>query len=318
MGLIFTFQPADKPDEPTGATPMRLSASDSLAKGLALLRDHDYAQAERALRACVFQDSGCLPAVRALAAALLALNDAKGARAVLRDYCEGQSMCAKGWILAAQLEWKLGAYDDALVLLRRGLDRLPHSPELRRQIDLLSGARGSTSAKPRTDATGSTCPDLLDRVARDVRLLEGLLNLPATREDTPMLREIESRLRRLLEAQPMHADRHLLLARLQLRLGDAASAHRSVQRALRVNPQYPQAQRLRATLLARARDHADAIRTLETLIARGLKWPDLHLQIAQSQHAIGQKDRARQHLYTALQINPAYHRARALLERCAA
>jgi predicted Zn-dependent protease len=133
-----------------------------------------------------------------------------------------------------------------------------------------------------------------------------------------MLRALESRLDRLLENQPAHPDRQLLLARLQLRLGDDRAAARSVNRALRASPAYPQALRMRATLLARAGDYDQAVRTLKSLLAKGHDWPDLHVQIAQWQHARGQNEHARQHLYDALRLNPQYAQAQSLLRRCAA
>jgi len=91
-------------------------------------------------------------------------------------------------------------------------------------------------------------PTFSNRVARDTRLLQAVINLPAHERDTPMLRALESRLALLLQSQPAHPDRQVLLAKLQLRLGDHRAAGRSVRRALRARPDYPQALRLRATL----------------------------------------------------------------------
>src|SRR5688500_17685964 len=91
-------------------------------------------------------------------------------------------------------------------------------------------------------------PTFSNRVARDTRLLQAVINLPAHERDTPMLRALESRLALLLQSQPAHPDRQALLAKRQLRLGDHRAAGRSVRRALRARPDYPQALRLRATL----------------------------------------------------------------------
>jgi tetratricopeptide (TPR) repeat protein len=287
-------------------------------RGLASLRAGQYAVAARHLRAALAGDPGHLGTVRALTAALLAADQPAAAHKVLSDYLIDHPACARGWTLAALFEWKLGRYDDAIRVLRRALEFLPQSPNLRSQLDLFLGARGESASGANAQAAGARDPDYLDRVVQDPRILEGLLNLPADDKDAPMLREIESRLARLVEAQPLHADRQLLLARLYLRLGDLAAATRCVHRALRANPDFADARRLRATLLARAGDYDQAIRSVQELIAQGRDWPDLHVQAAQWQHARGRNEQARQHLYNALRINPRYRRAHALLQRCAA
>ena len=289
-----------------------------LSQGLAQLRAGDFAGATELLRAALARDAGHLPTIRALAAAHLARRQPSAARNVIADYLSNHPMCPRGWVLAAQLEWKLARREDAVRLLRRGLDFLPHSDDLKRRLAAFLAAMGRSVQPIRAAGEQPAAPDYLDRVARDTRLLEGLINLPAGDDDTPMLRAIESRLARLVESQPMHADRHLLLARLQLKIGDLPAATRSVHRALRANPNFNAAHRLRATLLARAGDHDQAVRALQALVAAGCQWPDLHVQIAQWQHATGKSDQARQHLYTALRINPHFHRAKALLGRCAA
>jgi Tfp pilus assembly protein PilF len=289
-----------------------------LSQGLAQLRASDFAGAAESLRAALARDAGHLPTIRALAAAHLAQGQPAAARKVIADYLSNYPMCPRGWVLAARLEWKLARREDAVRLLRRGLDFLPHSDDLKKQLGVLLAATGrGVESIPSADEE-PTAPDYLDRVARDTRLLEGLINLPAGDDDTPMLRAIELRLARLVESQPMHADRQLLLARLELKIGDLPAATRSVHRALRANPNFIAAHRLRATLLARAGDHEQAIRALQALVAGGCQWPDLHVQIAQWQHATGKSDQARQHLYTALRINPDYERAKSLLQRCAA
>ena len=261
-----------------------------------------------------------LAAARALATAYLARQDFVAARGVLSQYVLHNPMVEQGWVLAALLEWKLGRWEDAVVWVRRGLEMMPQSGALRRQLNVLLGAMGRGDVVEADCALASDAgqPDYLHRVARETRVLGGLLNLPGDDADTMMWRGIESRLAQLIEAQPLHADRQLLLARVRLRLGDVAGAMASVQRALRANPDYPQAQRLRAVLLAQGGDYEQAIGIVQGLIARGLDWPDLHVQIAQWQHAAGQDEAARQHLYTALKINPRYAKAQTMLERCAA
>jgi Tfp pilus assembly protein PilF len=289
-----------------------------LNQGLALLRAGDFGNATRSLQAALARDAGHLPTVRALATAHLSQHQPVAARKVLADYLANHPMCPRGWVLAARLEWKLARRDDAVRVLRRGLDFLPHSDPLKQQLARFLAAMGRQVESTPEAKESPPAPDYLDRVARDTRLLEGLINLPADDADSPMFRAIELRLARLVESQPMHADRQLLLARLQLKIGDLPAATSCVQRALRASPNFTAAHRLRATLLARAGDHEQAIRALQTLIAGGCHWPDLHVQIAQWQHATGKSDQARQHLYTALRINPQYQRARSLLERCAA
>jgi tetratricopeptide (TPR) repeat protein len=285
---------------------------------MAIVGSHvDPSQQLARLREAVCTDGGDLAAARRLATEHVALNEFVAARGVLSQYVSNNPMVEQGWILAGLLEWKLGRWEDAVGWVRRGLAMMPQSEALWRQHAVFLAARGESAAVPE-GTSDLQRPDCLDRVARETRLLAGLLNLPGDEGDAPMWRGIESRLAKLLEAQPLHADRQLLLARVRLRLGDAAGAMVGVQRALRANPDYPQAQRLRAVLLAKGGEYEEAIGIVQGLIARGLDWPDLHVQVAQWQHAAGADDAARQHLYTALRINPRYGKAQAMLERCAA
>jgi tetratricopeptide (TPR) repeat protein len=261
-------------------------------------------------------DPAHLPTVRALAGVLLAEGQPAQARNVLANYLLDHPTCARGWKLAALLEWKLSRYDQAIGILHRALERLPHSPFLRSQLDVFLQAMGRPGQTPQSEPIGD--PDYLDRIVQDPRLLEALLNLASDENDTLIFREIASRLTRLIDEQPRHADRLLQLARVHLRLGDMAAATTAVQRAVELNPNFADAQRLRATLLARAGDHDQAIAALKSLVAAGRDWPDLHVQIARCQHATGRKDQARQHLYRALNKNPRYPSAVRLLRRCAA
>ena len=82
-------------------------------------------------------------------------------------------------------------------------------------------------------------------------MLDGVLNSPESPDDLAMLRELEGRIAALLTTQPYHADRQLGLARLQVKIGALPAALISVQRALRVNPNYVEADRLRATILGK-------------------------------------------------------------------
>jgi tetratricopeptide (TPR) repeat protein len=158
----------------------------------------------------------------------------------------------------------------------------------------------------------------LDRVAEDPKLLDSLLNLPGDEADLEMLKGLEFKLARLLESQPYHADRQLVLARLRVRIGELPAALLSVQRALRANPQYVEAHRLRATVLGRMGEYDEAIEILEELIGRGMDWADLHFEVAELQTARGRAADARSHLYSAIRLNPRFERARELLERVAA
>jgi len=61
-----------------------------------------------------------------------------------------------------------------------------------------------------------------------------------------------------------------------------------------------------------------AIDVLETLIRRGLDWPDIHCQLAQLQKTRGSADEARSHLYSAIRLNPKFEQAKQMLEKWAA
>jgi tetratricopeptide (TPR) repeat protein len=228
-------------------------------------------------------------------------------------------LCGQAWRLAAQLDWKLGRYDEALKTLERGLARLPHSDLLRHQVALFGGARGQAQAgHSHVTLIDPADPDPLDRLVERPDLLTALLELPTTTDDVGMLRTLERKLADLLGSQPLHADRHLALAKVHLKLTDRAAAIRSVQRALRANPDYAEAHRLHASLLADQGHFEPAIQILKKLIAAHRDWPDLHCQLADLRRRQGDREQARSHLYTALNLNPNYPRAQELLRRCAA
>jgi Flp pilus assembly protein TadD len=259
-----------------------------LDQGLAHLAAGRWRQAIAALRTADRLEPGRLQVVRALATACLQAGDPAQARVALHAYTLDQPMCAEGWRLAAQLEWKLHQYDAAMEVLSRGLSHLPNSQILHRQTALFWGARGKLETAALhayvapLDAPRATIePDCLDRLVRDSKLLASLLDLPAQQADVEMLRAVEVKLAGLLETQPDHADRHLLLARLQARLEALPAALLSVQRALRANPRYVEAHRLRATLLDKLGQTDAAIAILRMLVKQGANWPDLHEQIAQ-------------------------------------
>lgn len=291
-------------------------------EGLAHLAEHRWDAAVVSLRVALSREPGRFAITRALVTAYLKSGDIPSARSAASSFTMNYPMCAEGWRLAGQLEYKLNDYPGAIKLLQRGLDHLPSSDILKRQLALFQSVtgnqhQGSSNSIP-TDLQAASDPDWLDRAAQDPRLLESLLNLPTEDTDIEMLRQLESKLARLLESQQYHADRQLMLARLQNKIGDAAAAMLSVQRALRANPDYVEAHRLRATLSAGAGDFDGAIEILEALIARGCDWPDVHYQIAELQRQRGKAEAARSHLYSAIRLNPRFEQAKQLLERCAA
>jgi tetratricopeptide (TPR) repeat protein len=268
-----------------------------LQAGMAHLAAGRWAEAAAALRIANRREPGRLGVVRALATACLHGGDEAGARGAVAEFVLDNPMCAEGWRLAAQLEWKLNRYDDAMATLARGLERLPNSAALHKQTALFWGARGrlensarhSERAADQTEGAALVDPDYLDRLARDPKMLGSLLDLPGDGGDVAMLRAVEHKLAALLESQPHHADRQLVLARLQVRIDALPAAMLSVQRALRANPKYAEAHRLRATILGKLGEFDQAIEILQTLVRTGSDWADIRLQIAELRQA---RDRA--------------------------
>jgi tetratricopeptide (TPR) repeat protein len=284
-----------------------------------------WSAAADALRVANQREPGRLAVVRALATACLYGGDDQGARRAVGQFVLDHPMCAEGWRLAAQLEWKLNQYDEAMAVLGRGLERLPNSAVLHRQTALFWGARGKLeNSALHTERVGagreiaSADPDYLDRVAQDPKLLGSLLDVAGADANLEMLREVERKLSALLQNQPHHADRQLVLARLQVRIDELPAAMLSVQRALRASPRFVEAHRLRATILGKLGEHEQAIEILKKLIRDGSNWADIHYQIAELQQARGRAEEARSHLYSAIRLNPEFQEAKQLLERWAA
>jgi predicted Zn-dependent protease len=324
-----------------------------LEEGLAHLRASRFDHAIVALRLALQREPGRFAAIRGLATAYLLSGEPKLARRAMENFTAGHPMSAEGWRLAAQLEWKLNYRASAVEILYAGLKRLPLSQVLHRQLavflaaegklaeaamhvgdqadsggvaDYLAAAGGVSGKMPAPTAAYKTPaaepdPDWLDQIAQDPILLQAIL-LPLSAklsdEARQMLQGIEWKLARLLEAQPNHADRQLLLARLQARLDAIPAAMLSLQRALRANPNLIEAHRLKSQLHARIGEVDCAIAILQDLLKRGFVWPDIHFEMAELERQRGHAPEARSHLYTAIRLNPDFEAARDLLERMAA
>ena len=163
-------------------------------------------------------------------------------------------------------------------------------------------AQSAVLRSAKKQAPTETDPDWLDQIAADPVLLSAILS-PFNPESTPisaetrqMLLNIEWKLARLLEAQPHHADRQLLLARLQAKLDSIPAAMLSLQRAMRANPNLVDAHRLKSQLHARIGEPDQALTILRDLLARGFSWPDLHYEIAALEQQQGHASEARAHL----------------------
>jgi tetratricopeptide (TPR) repeat protein len=228
-----------------------------ISAGLACLARGDWAGAVRELTGAARREAGSLRVVRGLATAHLQLGNADVARAVIGRFVLAQPLSAEGWRLAALLEWKLGRRDEAIRVIARGLERLPGSDVLNQQMDVFTGAMGDRVSVVTAAAEGlgrggrvggTVDADWLDRVARDAALLEGVLRVADGRKDLGVLRALAERVAELLDAQPGHADRQLALARLQWKVGDVAGARVAVERALKANPLYAEARRMKEEL----------------------------------------------------------------------
>jgi predicted Zn-dependent protease len=351
-------QQGDSPTSPSKDDPARQPSTVAgprlpLEEGLGHLRGGRHERAIAALRQALRREPGRFAAVRGLATAYLLAERPASARKLLDRYTTEHPMAGEGWRLAAQLEWKLGYRTRAVEVLCAGLKRLPRSQILHRQLAVFLAAEGklAEAAVHAREMDDPTCTDVggmiaatvgqqvepprltlpdappaadtdwLDQIAQDPVVLASLLGpqtAPLSAESRQALVSMEWKLSRLLEAQPNHADRQLLLARLQSRLDAIPAAMLSLQRALRANPNLIEAHRLKAQLHARIGETDAAVVLLTGLLERGLAWPDIHCEIARLEQQRGRADAARAHLYSAIRLNPHYAGAREMLERVAA
>ena len=278
-----------------------------LDRGIKYLRANQITDAIPLLQAALRGEPGRLAAVRGLATAYLLQRRPNLARTVVDKFTAEHPMAAEGWRLAAQLEWKLNDRSRSIEILRSGLKRLPHSRMLHRQLATFLAADGNfqvaeehTTPEPQggTSADESHERDWLDQIAADPVLLSAILaplnaaTTPLTAESRRMLEGIEVKLARLLEVQPHHADRQLLLATLQTKLDAIPAAMLSLQRALRANPKLIDAHRLKAELHGRIGETDQAIQILRDLLKRGLSWPDIHFEIATFEQQRGRSEDA--------------------------
>ena len=325
-----------------------------LERGLAHLRARRIDDAIAELTEALRRENGRLAVVRGLATAYLLNNQSESAQSVLANFTLDHPTSADGWRLASQLEWKLGNRQRSIEVLKRGLDHVPSSAILHRQMLVFLAASsqieqalnhvetgcGDQSAaghrvqeylaaavgawkKPAAllapvEEPETTDSDLLDSIALDSKLLEAILALPQTEQTRPVLLELEWKLAKFLESQPHHADRQVMLAKLQMGLGADSAAMLSLQRALRTNPNFVEAHRLRAQLHVKMGEIEGAIDILKGLLKRKLAWPDIHYQIAELEQKRGHLTEARSHLYQAIQLNPNFAQAQKLLSKCIA
>ena len=337
---------------PASAAVRTMSNPSIVDRGLDDLKMCQTTDAIRSLREALRREPGRFAALRGLATAYVIEEDHSAARNAIADFLGHHPMCGDAWRLAALLEWKLNAREQAVQILRRGLSNLPESAMLLEQLAIFLGARGKVSEAPRISdvISNSTRPrvrealaaaagqgvdvsamfspvgetpvdqtsdDLLGRVARNSKLLDAVLVAPAGKNDPAMLAQLAVRVQRVANEQPNHADQHVALARVLEKLDDVEGALAATDRALAANAGYLEAHRLQARLLAKAGQVEPALQTLQGLLDRGLNWPDIHYEIAQLQQSRGQSEHARSHLYTAMHLNPRYRKAQSLLRQCA-
>jgi predicted Zn-dependent protease len=310
-----------------------------LEEGLEHLREHRFDRAIMSLRQAVRREPGRFAAMRGLVTAHVLSGEPRRARQILAAFTTDYPMCLEGWRLAAQLEWKLNEPQRAVDILRTGLERLPEAAGLRRQLAIFLSAEGRHAEAAALTGENTVCvlnavggrqdesspnmdEDWFDQIARDPMLLNAVLTSTERSTDDPatiqILTAIAAKLRALVQAQPRHADRHLLLARLQAALNDLPAALESVERAIALNANLREAHQFHASLLSRTGNSQKALETLKAVAKRGASWPDLLYQIADLEQQLGQASDARSHLYSAIRLNPRFTRAHELLERCAA
>src|SRR4051812_24992181 len=228
-----------------------------VSAGFACLARGDWSGAVRELTVAARREAGSLRVIRGLATAHLQLGNVDAAREVIGRFVLAQPLSAEGWRLAALLEWKTGRRAEAIRVIARGLERLPGSDVLNRQMDVFTGAVGDRVSVVAAAGDGlgrggrvvaTVDADWLDRVAREPALLDGVLRVADERKDLRVLRALAARVAELLDAQPGHADRQLALARLQWKVGNVAGARVAVERALKANPLYAEARRMKEEL----------------------------------------------------------------------
>ena len=263
------------------------SAALPFEQGLVYLRAGSLDEAIECLGRARLREPGRFAIVRALATSYLLTHQPDAAREIIDQLIHDQPMLDEAWRLAAQLEWKLGDTRRAIERLQTGLRRLPRSEILQEQIALFEAALGSATALPirSIPKLPTTDPDWLDQIAADPGLLRAALEAVDHEDASPgvfadTMRSLESRLQALVKMQPMHADRLLMLAQLQGKLGENKDAMVTVEQALHINASLPRAQRLQAQLLAREGQTDAALKILHHLTKQGLHWPDLHREIA--------------------------------------
>jgi tetratricopeptide (TPR) repeat protein len=311
-----------------------------LEEGLEHLRACRFDRAIMSLRQAVHREPGRFAAVRGLVTAHVLSGEPRRARQILATFTTDYPMCLEGWRLAAQLEWKLNEPQRAVEILRTGLERLPAAADLRRQLAIFLSAEGRhaeaaalTGEKKNVwvlnavggkqdESSSKMDEDWFDQIAQDPMLINAVLTSTEQSTDDPatiqVLTAITAKVAALVQAQPRHADRHLLLARLQAALNDLPAALESVERAVALNANLREAHQFHASLLSRMGEPEQALEKLKAVSKRGTSWPDMLYQIAELEQKLGQPSEARSHLYSAIRLNPRFTRAHELLERCAA
>ena len=122
--------------------------------------------------------------------------------------------------------------------------------------------------------------------------------------------------RRLLEAVeqalsrcPAHADLHYYCGIIHEKLGNWVKAVQSLRNALRINPDYNQAQITLGKIYQRMRKLPKARKVLEQAVIGGARYADVYVMLGRISQAMGQLDQARAEYNEALEINSNYRQA---------
>ena len=147
----------------------------------------------------------------------------------------------------------------------------------------------------RSKAQETTDSDLLDSIAARFKAAAKRFSAsPQTEQTRPVLLELEWKLAKFLESQPHHADRQVMLAKLQMGLGGDSGRDGSVATGpAPPDPNFVEAHHLRAQLHVKMGEIEGTIDILKGLLKRSdFAWPDIHYQIAELEQKSGRAEQS--------------------------
>ncbi|MCK5114936.1 MAG: tetratricopeptide repeat protein [Phycisphaerae bacterium] len=241
-------------------------------------------------------------------------------RALRRDYRRVESHYWLGMTYAAQEKYDLAFQSFQQAAQLRGDDKA-----IRQALTLAANCAGKMGkrramylfeqCRDEVDISdGSVIDDLAEMIIAEPEYVKCLIYQKRSGDSRQEQGRLLEAVERALERCPAHADLHYYCGMIHEKLGNWVKAVQSLRCALRINPDYNQAQITLGKIYQRNRKLPRARKVLEQAVAGGARYADVYVMLGRISQAMGQLDQAKAEYNEALTINANYQQASKALE----